>query len=39
MASRTEREPVVMPPPTPTNTGTSDTLMMAWEITGWGVKG
>lgn len=37
--SRTEREPVVIPPPTPTNTGTSDTLMMAWEITGWGVKG
>ena len=30
---------MVMPPPTPTNTGTSDTLMMAWEITGWGVKG
>ena len=38
-ARRTDRSPLVMPPPTPTNTGTSDTLMMAWVMEGWGVKG
>ena len=38
-ARRTERSPLVMPPPTPTKTGTSDTLMMAWVMEGWGVKG
>ena len=31
--------PLVRPPPTPANTGTSDTDRMAWVIAGWGVKG
>ena len=39
MARRSERIPLVTPPPTPTKTGTSATLMMASAMTGWGVKG
>ena len=38
-AMRTERSPLVTPPPTPTKQGTSETLMMAWVMEGWGVKG
>lgn len=39
MARRTLRLPLVYPPPTPTNTGTSATLMTACEIDACGVKG
>ena len=39
MARRSKRIPLVTPPPTPTKTGTSATLMMASAMTGWGVKG
>ena len=34
-----DRMPLVRPPPTPQNTGTSDTPIMACVIAGWGVKG
>ena len=34
-----ERTPLVRPPPTPQNTGTSDTPMIACVMAGWGVKG